>query len=59
MCEQVTYDIASSHDVEFERLPPIKVKGMSEPVAIFKPIGKKVKTGITEVFLNLFDNYKL
>ena len=41
LVEQATYEIATNWDVEFQRLPPIRVKGMTEPVSIFKPIGKK------------------
>lgn len=53
LVEQVTYDAAHARGIEFDRLPPIKVKGMAEPVNIYRPIGKKTIV-VIEVFCFFF-----
>ncbi len=40
LCDRPTYD-ASSEQVDFETLPPQKVKGRSEPVEVFHPLRGK------------------
>lgn len=40
LCDKVTYEAAASHDMHFETLAPIRVKGMKDLVPIFKPIGR-------------------
>ncbi|NJL34761.1 MAG: adenylate/guanylate cyclase domain-containing protein, partial [Chloroflexaceae bacterium] len=43
ICDTTTYIGARSH-LAFEQLPPIKVKGKSEPVAIYRPMGRVLTT---------------
>ncbi|MEW5957938.1 MAG: AAA family ATPase [Chloroflexota bacterium] len=43
LCDAVTYQAAWA-SLAFEPLPPIKVKGKAEPVAIYRPLGEKEGT---------------
>lgn len=40
LCDAVTYQ-AAQNQLNFEILPPIKVKGKAEPIAIYCPLGPK------------------
>ena len=40
LVDQITYDVARARDIQFDILAPIRVKGMAQPVPIFKPLGK-------------------
>lgn len=42
LCDRETYE-AARHKIDFELLPPIKVKGKTAPVAIYRPQGKRVR----------------
>lgn len=39
-CDEITF-LSAQDQIDFEELPPIPVKGKSEPVAIFRPSGEK------------------
>ncbi len=40
LCDATTYQAAQSY-LNFEVLPPIKVKGKTEPVDVYRPLGQK------------------
>jgi hypothetical protein len=39
LCDEETFS-AASHDIQFDRLVPIPLKGIAVPVEIFRPLGK-------------------
>ena len=39
LCDEETFS-AACHDIQFDRLAPIPLKGIAVPVEIFRPLGK-------------------
>ena len=46
LCDAATYQAARGR-LQFETLPPLTVKGKSEPVAAYRPLGQAVASGTT------------
>ena len=46
LCDEATAE-AAGHRVSFETLPPVMVKGKSQPVAIYRPIGPSARENLT------------
>lgn len=43
LCDPATYE-ATRNRLAFEVLPPVKIKGKSSPVALYRPLGREVTT---------------
>jgi class 3 adenylate cyclase len=49
LVDEKTFEAAVQHSVTFEKLPePIPLKGMKEPVTVFRPIGKLKARNLTK-----------
>ncbi len=47
LCDATTYQAAQER-FQFEALPPLKLKGKAEPVAVYRPMGQAAASGATD-----------